>query len=164
MISFSQIGQVGQGQVSSICDIRDSFSSGYEISGMRCEMRFPNRLYCFISLSFLSVLPGWALACPGSDQINQRPVYRTRSEARGRRLIEEPGRSLTKKGLCSTPGVGWLEGIAFCRLFFPSRSSLSKVGSSHTFCLLQAGLRDCSQPLPSPVVVSSFLTDPIGCS
>lgn len=31
---------------------------------------------------------------------------------------------------------------------FPSLSSLSKVGSSKTFGLLQAGLRDCSQPLP----------------
>lgn len=31
---------------------------------------------------------------------------------------------------------------------FPSFSSLSKVGSSQTFGLLQAGLRDCSQPLP----------------
>lgn len=32
---------------------------------------------------------------------------------------------------------------------FPSTfSSLSKVGSSQTFGLLQAGLRDCSQPLP----------------
>ena len=29
--------------------------------------------------------------------------------------------------LCSTPRVGWLEGIAFCRLSFPSLSSLSKV-------------------------------------
>lgn len=56
--------------------------------------------------------------------------------------MEEPGRSQ-----CSTPRVGWLEGllsvVCLCLL-----SSLSKVGSSQTFSQLQAGLRGCSQPLP----------------
>ncbi len=53
--------------------------------------------------------------------------------------------------------------IAFCRLSFLSLSSLSKVGSSQTFGLLQAGLRFLAGNR-FPVVVSSFLTDPIGCS
>lgn len=55
MISFSRIGQaLGKGQVSSICDIRYSFSSRYEISGMRDDMRdalsFPTLVLGYIAL------------------------------------------------------------------------------------------------------------------
>lgn len=52
------------------------------------------------------------------------------------------GRTWPKLVLCSTPQVGWLEGLlsAIC-LSFLSLLLAKKVEKSHTFGLLQAGLR-----------------------
>lgn len=73
---------------------------------------------------------------------------------------EIDGRTRPKSVLCSTPRL--VGRIAFCRLSFPSLSSLSKVGSSQTFFLLATSWAQGLQSAASPVVVSSFLTDPIG--
>ncbi|GKV52828.1 hypothetical protein SLEP1_g59417 [Rubroshorea leprosula] len=79
-------------------------------------------------------LPGWALACPGSDQINQRPVYGTRSEARARRLIEEPGRSCVQFN-----SAGWLLGSGTAVSRFPCSRQLVLDRSDRAFIIWKRG-------------------------
>lgn len=95
------------------------------------------------------------------DQFIQQDLFGSDLPATGLRNKElSKGQEIDKRTwpksvLCSIPRLeGFLSAICLSLL------SLLKVGESQTFGLRAQGLQSAA----SPVAVSSFLTDPIGCS